>query len=106
MNPIKNTILIDKTDFEKSLFNLFGLKVDYDMICKYLDTYPQNQTEYNIKHPKVFTIDFVDKTGRGWANIYSDFYKNHTKPKTELFKQFKEFINTYTFRVGDYFFIN
>ena len=103
-NPIKNVQLISRHDFEQGL-KRFGLKISNDSICKYIDTYPQNQSQYNYEHPRVFTCDFVDETGHGWANIYSRFYKEHTIPKTDLFREFKEFIESYTFKIGHYYFI-
>ena len=104
-NPIKNKILISKDEFENILKTRFGLSINYNMIYKYFDTYPQNKEFYTIDNPPVFTIDFIDNTGSSWANINGQFYKEHTAKKTELFKLFKEFINKYTFKVGKYFYI-
>lgn len=106
MNPILNTNLVTKKQFETELFNRFGLKVDYSMITKYMDTYSCNEHAYKIKNPLVFTISFVDSFGFSWANVYGSFYKNHTKPKTELFKEFKQFISTHTFKHKNHFLIN
>ncbi|QRE03491.1 hypothetical protein H0H26_11460 [Flavobacterium psychrophilum] len=74
-------------------------------ITKYLDTYSCNKHAYNVENPLVFTIDFIDSTGFGWANIYSEFYQNHTNKKTDLFFEFKEFISTHTFKIGNHFLI-
>ena len=101
-NPHKNKIEISKQEFENSLFSLFGLKVDYSMVCKYIDTFDQNKDMYNIKSPKVFTVDFIDNTGFGWANINSDFYKKQCLKQTQLKKDFWEFKCTYTFKYKDY----
>ena len=103
-NPHKNKILISRFDFENSLQILFGLKLDKDSVLKYTDTYIQNQSLYKYKHPKIFTCSFIDNTGHSWYNVNSEFYKVHTINKTELFIQFKHLINTYTFKLGNYFF--
>ena len=105
MNPVLNTSLISRKQFESILFNRFGLKLDMNKITKYLDTYSCNRHAYSVENPKVFTIDFIDSTGFGWANIYSEFYNKHTKPRTELFNEFKEFIGTHTFKIDNHFLI-
>ena len=105
INPIKGTQLISKANFENTLKTRFGLCIDDDMICKYIDTHPQNKDFYTIENPPVFTVDFKDEIGKSWASIEGIFYKNHTSKKTKLFKEFKDFKEKYTFKIGKYFFI-
>ena len=105
-NPILNTTLLTKKQFETELFNRFGLKPDYNKITKYMDTYSCNKFSYSVDNPLVFTISFIDNFGFSWANVYGQFYKNHTKPKTQLFKDFKEFINSNTYKYSNHFLIN
>lgn len=97
-NPIKDKQLLSKIDFENVLINQFGLKVDYSMICIYVDTFQNNQSFYTVKHPKVFTVSYVDRFGFGWANTQGEFYKNHTSNKTQLYKEFTAFLNNHTFK--------
>ena len=104
-NPIKGTQLISKANFENTLKTRFGLSLDDDMICKYIDTHPQNKEFYTIDNPPVFTISFKDEIGHDWANTEGRFYKEHTTRKTELFKEFREFKENYTFKIGKYFYI-
>ena len=61
INPIKGTQLISKANFENTLKTRFGLCIDDDMICKYIDTHPQNKDFYTIENPPVFTVDFKEK---------------------------------------------
>lgn len=103
-NPHKYRREISKDSFCNTLKTLYGLELDMDMICRYIDTYPQNESTYNYKSPRVFTIDLKDSTGYGWANIKSKFYKEHTTKKTELFKEFKHFIDSHTFKIGNYWY--
>ena len=104
-NPIKGTQLISKANFENTLKTRFGLSLDDDMICKYIDTHPQNKDFYTIENPPVFTVDFKDEIGKSWASIEGIFYKNHTSKKTKLFKEFKDFKEKHTFKIGKYFYI-
>lgn len=102
-NPFKYKKLISLNEFKNRLVD-FGLELDMNTFCKYVDTYPQNESEYNYKLPKVFTIDFKDITGVGWGNVNGEFYKNHTTKKTQLFKDFKEFKDTHTFKINQYYY--
>jgi len=104
-NPVLNTKLISRKEFESILLNRFGLKLDLNSITKYQDTFSCNTHAYSVKNPLVFTIDFKDKINASWANVYGIFYTENTKPKTELFKEFKEFKNSHTFKIGNYFYI-
>lgn len=105
MNPINNTVLVSRKHFESELFNRFGLKLDLHSICKYKDTYSCNKHAYSIENPLVFTIDYIDSFGISWANGNGEFYKDHTKPKTDLFKEFKQFKETHTFKIDKHFHI-
>ena len=104
INPIKNRILINQSEFNHVLKTRFGLSIDKDSIYKYVDNFSGNQRLYNINNPKIFTIGFKDKINKSYSNIYGDFYNNHAKKQTELYKDFKEFVNTYTFTIGKHFF--
>ena len=94
-NP-ENKIYLNYNEFNKALKQLFNLEIDKDTICTYMDTYKQNINQYSYKNPLVFTCTYKDETGKGWANIYGRFYKEHTTKKTQIFREFKEFINTYS----------
>jgi hypothetical protein len=87
MKTPENKIYLNYNEFNEVLKQLFNLVIDEDTICKYMDTYGQNQSQYNYKNPLVFTCTFKDETGKGWANIYGRFYKEHTTKKTDLFKE-------------------
>jgi hypothetical protein len=104
-NPIKNTTLISKKYFDEVLKVRFGLTIDKDSINKYIDNYNCNSHTYNEASPKVFTATFTDSFGFSWSNTQGRFYKKHTEPKSELFKEFKEFINTHTFIIDKHFYI-
>jgi hypothetical protein len=104
-NPIKNTKLISKKTFNDILKTRFGLCIDKDSICKYVDNFASNSHIYNETNVKVFTITFVDSFGFSWSNTNGKFYKDHTKQNTTLYKEFKEFINKHTFVVDKHFFV-
>lgn len=104
LNPIKNTQLISRSEFEAKLKS-FGLFICNDSVCKYIDNYPMNENFYELPKSRVFTIDFIDSTKVSWANTNGLFYKNHTIPKTSLFKEFKEFVSNHTFQIGNHFLI-
>ncbi|WP_296683267.1 hypothetical protein [Flavobacterium sp.] len=103
INPIKNRVAISESEFNNTLKSRFGLSIDKDSICKYVDNFSQNQKMYNINNPKVFTISYKDKKGFPYSNINGVYYKNHAIKKSDLHKDFNEFINTYTFKIGNYF---
>ena len=104
-NPIIGTQLISRKEFENILLNRFGLKLDIDSIYLYVDGFSSNTHAYNIESPLVFTISFVDHLNASWANIYGVFYNEHTKNKTQLFIDFKDFISSYTFKYKNHFLI-
>ena len=104
-NPINNTKLISKKAFNDILKDRFGLTIDKNSIFKYVDKYTCNKHAYNKPAPQVFTITFVDRFGFSWSNTNGEFYKNNTIPKTQLYKDFKEFINTNTFIIDKHFFV-
>lgn len=103
MNPFKYKTEVNRLNFENEL-KRFGLSIDIDSVCKYVDTYPQNENEYKYRQPRVFTCTFKDSSGKGWANIYGNFYKNHTLKRTKLFREFKDFIDSHTFKIGNYYY--
>lgn len=104
-NPIKNTKLLSKKEFLETLKNRFGLTIDKNSINKYIDNFNCNSHIYTKPSPKVFTITFIDRFGFSWSNTYGQFYKDHTKPNSLLFKEFKEFINTHTFKIDNHLYI-
>jgi len=104
-NPLINSKLISRKEFEEILLNKFGLKLELKSICKYVDKYSCNRHVYNYSEPKVFTIGFIDKTGFSWSNINGFFYNEHASKQTELYKEFKEFKNSHTFKIQNHFFI-
>lgn len=104
-NPVKNTTLISKREFAEILENRFGLFINNESIYKYIDYFQGNQVMYNVNNPKVFTIDYKDQNGFSYANTNGIYYNNHAIKNSDLHKEFKEFINTYTFKIGNYFMI-
>lgn len=104
-NTIKNTELLSKKEFLETLKNRFGLTIDKNSINKYIDNFNCNSHAYNNINPKVFTITFVDRFGFSWSNTKGEFYQNHTVPKTKLYNEFREFLNTHTFVIDKHFFI-
>ena len=104
-NPIINTKLITKKQFTNDVFNLFGLKLDFESVCMYKDSHSCNKWAYNIPDPLVFTASFVDHFGFSWANINGSFYAEHTIKKTDLFKEFKKYIENHTFKHKNHFYI-
>lgn len=105
INPIKNTKLISKKKFLEILKNRFELTIDKESINKYIDNFNCNSHTYNELNPKVFTATFKDSFGFSWSNTNGEFYKYHTKPNSLLFKEFKEFINSHTFKINNHFYI-
>lgn len=105
MNPIKQTKLLSKKEFERQLKDRFNLVVDYKMITMYVDNYNCNKHAYSVEGPKVFTIDYNDIQGFGWANTNGWFYKHEVVQDTELLKEFKKFKNEHTFKHKDHFLI-
>lgn len=100
MNPFKEKILITRKQFEIELKQLFDITIDKDALCLYTDTYQCNKHIYKVNNPKVFTFTPLDKWGLSIYHIYSTYIKDNE----QLYKQLKEYLNTYTFKYKGYYY--
>lgn len=70
---------------------VFDLKVQLDPNGRLLKYYNVG----NDNHYLHATTTATSSDGHGWANVYGHYYQAHTKPCTDLHKQFKEARNRY-----------
>lgn len=104
-NPINDTILISRKEFESIIFDRFGLKLDFKALTMYVDTFNCNKHAYSIENPNVFTIGYLDKWGFNISNVNSCFYKEEYKANTELYYNFKQFVSGVTFKYKNHYLV-
>ena len=101
MNPFKEKKQITRKQFEKELKELFDITIDKDTLCMYIDTYQCNKHIYKVNNPKVFTFTPIDNSGLSIYNIYSKYIKSNES----RYKQLKEYLNTFTFKYKEHYYI-
>lgn len=74
----------------KELLKTFGLKLDNSTKHLYYNT-----SNRHLGYWLECSIDAIDETNKGFANIYGVFYNEQIKNRTELYLEFKQFRNTY-----------
>jgi hypothetical protein len=104
-NPIINTVLLSRCDFETTLLNKFNLILDIESINMYKDNFSCNADSFNVKSPNVFTVSYKDnfKYSFNISNVNSVFYSEQYKKETQLYREFKTFISTHTFKYKNHF---
>jgi hypothetical protein len=74
----------------KEILSTFGLKLDNNSKHLYY-----NNLNRKLGNWLECSIDAIDETNKGFANIYGTFYNNHAMKRTDIYIEFKKFRNTY-----------
>lgn len=105
MNPILNTKLISRKEFEKTILDRFGLRFYKESVTTYKDLYSCNKHAYSVEGPLVFTCTFIDRFGFSVSDVNGEFFKEQYKQGTQLYKEFREFLSSHTFKIKNHYFV-